>query len=54
MDTNTCIRTKRDSRSYKDQAIGEEELKRILEAGRLPFDGGQMRGPGRPPCNAAD
>jgi len=26
----------------------------LTEAGRLPFDGGQMRGPGRPPCNAAD
>ena len=35
MDTNTCIRTKRDSRSYTDQPIAEETLQRILQAGRM-------------------
>ncbi|MCH8890929.1 MAG: nitroreductase family protein [Myxococcales bacterium] len=35
MDANTCIRTKRDSREYKDEAISEETLQRILQAGRM-------------------
>lgn len=35
MDAYTCIRTKRDSRSYLEQAISEETLDRILQAGRM-------------------
>ena len=35
MDANTCIRTKRDSREYKDEPISEETLQRILQAGRM-------------------
>lgn len=35
MDAYTCIRTKRDSRSYTDQPISEESLQRILQAGRM-------------------
>ena len=35
MDAHTCIRTKRDSRAYTDQAIPEESLERILQAGRM-------------------
>jgi nitroreductase len=35
MDAYTCIRTKRDSRSYTDQAIDDETLARILQAGRM-------------------
>ena len=35
MDANTCIRTKRDSRSYTVQPITEETLQRILQAGRM-------------------
>lgn len=35
MDANTCIRTKRDSRSYSDQPVSEEVLHRILQAGRM-------------------
>lgn len=35
MDAYTCIRTKRDSRSYTGQAIPEEVARRILQAGRM-------------------
>ena len=35
MDANDCIRTKRDSREYTDQAISDESLDRILQAGRM-------------------
>lgn len=35
MDAYTCIRTKRDSRSYADQPVSEETLQRILQAGRM-------------------
>ncbi len=35
MDAYTCIREKRDSRSYTEQAIPEEKLSRILQAGRM-------------------
>ena len=35
MDAYTSIRTKRDSRAYAGRAIGEEELQRILQAGRM-------------------
>lgn len=35
MDAYTCIREKRDSRAYTEQAISEEELSRILQAGRM-------------------
>jgi nitroreductase len=35
MDAYTCIRTKRDSRSYRNQQISEEALQRILQAGRM-------------------
>jgi nitroreductase len=35
MDAYTCIRTKRDSRAYAGRPIGEEELQRILQAGRM-------------------
>ena len=35
MDAYTCIRTKRDSRAYKDQAIPDASLERILQAGRM-------------------
>lgn len=35
LDTFTCIRTRREIRDYLDKPIQEENLKRILEAGRL-------------------
>ena len=35
MDARTCINTKRDSRSYTDQPISEDALRRILQAGRM-------------------
>ncbi|MEX2158106.1 MAG: nitroreductase family protein [Dehalococcoidia bacterium] len=35
MEVYSCIRTKRDSRSYTAQPIPEESLRRILEAGRM-------------------
>jgi len=35
MDAYTCIRSKRDSRSYKDRTISDEMLERILQAGRM-------------------
>ena len=35
MDAYQCILSKRDSRSYTDRGIGEEELGRILQAGRM-------------------
>jgi nitroreductase len=35
MDAYRCIVTKRDSRSYTQQAIDEETLQRILQAGRM-------------------
>ena len=35
MDAYTSIRTKRDSRSYKEDAIPEDALDRILQAGRM-------------------
>jgi nitroreductase len=35
MDAYTCIRTKRDTRSYDDRPISEESLGRILQAGRM-------------------
>ena len=35
MDTLKCIRTKREIREYLDKSIPEEDLERILEAGRL-------------------
>ena len=35
MDAYTCIRTKRDSRSYEDKPISEESLQGILQAGRM-------------------
>jgi len=35
MDAHTCIRTKRDSRSYAERPIAEEALQRILQAGRM-------------------
>ena len=35
MDSYRCIVTKRDSRSYRQEAIDEEVLQRILQAGRM-------------------
>ena len=35
MEAYTCIRSKRDSRSYKSDPIPEETLQRILQAGRM-------------------
>ncbi len=35
MDAYTCIRSKRDSRTYADRPITEESLERILQAGRM-------------------
>ncbi len=35
MDAYTCIRTKRDTRSYEDRPIPEGSLRRILQAGRM-------------------
>ena len=35
MDAYTCIREKRDSRAYTEEAIPEEKLSRILQAGRM-------------------
>jgi len=35
MDAYRCIVTKRDSRSYTQQAVDEETLQRILQAGRM-------------------
>jgi nitroreductase len=35
MDAYTCIRSKRDSRSYTEQSITDETLERILQAGRM-------------------
>lgn len=35
MDANTCILTKRDSRSYSGQPISDETLQTILQAGRM-------------------
>ena len=35
MDAYTCILSKRDSRSYTGQAIPDETLERILQAGRM-------------------
>ena len=35
MDAYTCILSKRDSRSYTGQAVSDETLQRILQAGRM-------------------
>jgi len=35
MDTYQCIVSKRDTRSYLDQPIEEEKLRRVLQAGRM-------------------
>ena len=35
MDATKCIRSKRDSRSYTEQAISDETLEDILQAGRM-------------------
>lgn len=35
MDATSCIRSKRDSRSYTEQSITDETLERILQAGRM-------------------
>lgn len=35
MDTFTCIRTRREIRDYLDRPVPDEDLQRILEAGRL-------------------
>ena len=35
MDAYTCIREKRDSRAYTEEAIPEDKLSRILQAGRM-------------------
>lgn len=35
MDATSCIRSKRDSRSYTEQSITDETLGRILQAGRM-------------------
>jgi nitroreductase len=35
MDAHTCIRSKRDSRSYAAREVSEEALQRILHAGRM-------------------
>ena len=35
MDANTCIVSKRDSRSYRGQPVSEDTLGRILQAGRM-------------------
>jgi nitroreductase len=35
MDAYTCIRTKRDTRTYQDRPIDRESLRHILQAGRM-------------------
>ena len=35
MEAYTCIRTKRESREYKNEPVPEEMLQRILQAGRM-------------------
>jgi nitroreductase len=35
MDAYTCIRTKRDSRSYTNQGLPQDAVDRILQAGRM-------------------